>query len=173
MPSGRTHDRLTYLAALPVAWAAYAYAQSAAHAAIATAGLLFGGLMFGPDLDVKSVQYYRWGPLRWVWWPYQRMFRHRSFWTHGVLVSLAVRLVYFAAVVGGLGAIAYALVNTYLAPVALPAEVPASLAGILAPDSTLLWMALAGLWLGGALHTWADVSVSFGKRALKGPRKRR
>lgn len=173
MPSGRTHDRITYLAVLPAAWAAYAYAQSPAHAALAAAGLLFGGLMFGPDLDLKSVQYYRWGPFRWIWWPYQRMFRHRSFWTHSVIASLAVRLVYFALVVGGIGAIAYALIDTYVARLDRQAILPPDVVGARKPDTISLGMALAGVWLGGALHTWADVSVSFGKRALRGRRKRR
>ncbi|MBO9539572.1 metal-binding protein [bacterium] len=173
MPSGRTHDRITYLAALPVAWGAFAYAQSALHAALAAVGVLFGGLMFGPDLDVKSVQYYRWGPLRWIWWPYQRMFRHRSVWTHGVIASLAVRLVYFALVIAGLGAIAYALINTYVARLDLPAGLPIDLSSLYLRDPASFGMALGGLWLGGALHTWADVSVSFAKRAFKRRRKGR
>jgi uncharacterized metal-binding protein len=172
MPSGRTHDRITYLFAAPAAFAAYAYARSPMHALLAAVGVLFGGLMFGPDLDVKSVQYYRWGPLRWIWWPYQRMFRHRSAWTHGIVASLIVRLVYFALVVAVLGAIAYALFATYVPGLDLAALFPRSLAGVGPLDPTDLGMALAGVWLGGALHTWADASVSFAKRMLNRRRKR-
>lgn len=173
MPSGRTHDRLTYLAALPAAWAAYAYAGSPGHALITAAGVLFGGLMFGPDLDVKSVQYYRWGPLRWIWWPYQRMFRHRSVWTHGVLVSLVVRLAYFALVVGVLAAIAYALVATYLPAFAAQGPLPSAMPHLARADHAAIAMGLGGIWLGGALHTWADVVVSGAKRMVRGRRRRR
>ncbi len=28
--------------------------------------------MFGPDLDIYSVQFQRWGFLRWIWLPYQK-----------------------------------------------------------------------------------------------------
>ncbi|HEY9900338.1 MAG TPA: metal-binding protein [Pantanalinema sp.] len=173
MPSGRTHDRITYLFALPAAWAAYAYAGSLVHALLAAAGVLFGGLMFGPDLDVKSVQYYRWGPLRWIWWPYQRMFRHRSVWTHGVIASLAVRLAYFTLVVAVAGAIAYALFATYVPGLDLQGILPRDLSGVRRTDPVGLGVALAGIWLGGALHTWADVSVSLARRAFGRRRRRR
>jgi uncharacterized metal-binding protein len=56
--------------------------------------------MFGPDLDVYSRQYRRWGMLRWIWIPYQRGMRHRSFWSHGPVVGTAVRILYLSAWLG-------------------------------------------------------------------------
>lgn len=122
MPSGRTHDRITYLSTLPALMATHALLGAWEPALWVAGGLLFGGLMFGPDLDVKSVQYYRWGPLRWIWWPYQRLFRHRSPWTHGLLGGLLVRVVYLGLATTGLGAIAFALMHTYVTPLSVRVE---------------------------------------------------
>lgn len=55
--------------------------------------------MFGPDLDIYSLQYKRWGYLKWLWTPYQRGMRHRSFISHGFLVGTIVRLWYLLSFV--------------------------------------------------------------------------
>ena len=83
MPSGRTHDAITWLAAVPAAAAAWFLTESVLLTSVVTGATLFGGLMFGPDLDIQSRQYTRWGPLRFIWWPYKVVFRHRSRLTHG------------------------------------------------------------------------------------------
>jgi uncharacterized metal-binding protein len=57
-------------------------------------GFMFGGLMFGPDLDIYSVQYQRWGFLRWIWLPYQKSLRHRSFLSHGPIIGTTLRVLY-------------------------------------------------------------------------------
>lgn len=173
MPSGKTHDRITFLAALPAGLGCHAYLGAWEPAVAVAGGVLFGGLMFGPDLDVKSVQYYRWGPLRWIWWPYQRMFRHRSPWTHGLAWGLVVRLLYLTLVTGAMAAIAFALVHTYVMPLSFSVDAHAL---FVAPDqltARLLMAGLVGTWLGGALHTWADVVVSALKRRLGGRRRGR
>lgn len=69
-------------------------------------GFLFGGLMFGPDLDTYSRQFTRWGILRWIWLPYRRSMRHRSVLSHGPIVGTIVRLVYlFSWLAVGVGLI--------------------------------------------------------------------
>lgn len=172
MPSGKTHDRITWLATVPAALGCHAYLGAWEPALAVAGGVLFGGLMFGPDLDVKSVQYYRWGPLRWIWWPYQRMFRHRSAWTHGLAWGLIVRLVYLGLVSGALAAIGFALVHTYVAPLTWTLEAQSLLVPPDQPSARLVVAGLVGTWFGGALHTWADVSVSALQRWLQ-PRRRR
>lgn len=173
MPSGKVHDRITYLSAVPACVAAHAAVGSWEPALILAGGLLFGGLMFGPDLDVKSVQYYRWGPLRWIWWPYQRMFRHRSPWTHGLVWGLGVRIAYLAIVSGLLAAVAFALIHTYVRPIPWRLEATTIRGWLLTPSSRQVLWALMGLWAGGALHTIADVTVSAVKRWFRPARKRR
>jgi len=173
MPSGKTHDRLTYLASVPAACAVHAAVGAWEPALWAAGGVLFGGLMFGPDLDVKSVQYYRWGPLRWIWWPYQRMFRHRSVWTHGLAWGLIVRLIYLTAVTAMLGAIAFALVHTYVTPLTWRFHPQAVVDLIEKPTGREVYWTLLGTWAGGALHTVADVTVSAFKRGARPRRSRR
>src|SRR5918912_4036069 len=98
MPSGKTHDLVTAALAPPTFAAAWGLTGSLALSAAATAGLLFGGLMFGPDLDIQSRQYARWGVLRFLWLPYKAVFRHRSRWSHGIVFGTLIRVVYFASV---------------------------------------------------------------------------
>ncbi|AFY30962.1 metal-binding protein [Calothrix sp. PCC 7507] len=94
MPSGRTHDRIT-LYALPFVAGVTLWQTHSSNATLLVAGgFLFGGLMFGPDLDIYSVQFQRWGFLRWIWLPYQKSLRHRSFLSHGPIIGTTLRVVY-------------------------------------------------------------------------------
>src|ERR1043166_5581959 len=97
MPSGKTHDAITMLLAVPTFVAAWGVTRSVALALVVTAATLFGGLMFGPDLDIQSRQYARWGVFRFLWLPYRSVFRHRSRWSHGIIFGTLIRVVYFAA----------------------------------------------------------------------------
>src|ERR687893_1192069 len=99
MPSGRTHDAVTIILAAPTFVAAWGVTGSVAQAVVATAAMLFGGFMFGPDLDIQSRQYTRWGVFRFLWFPYKVLFRHRSRWSHGIIFGTLIRVVYFTAVV--------------------------------------------------------------------------
>jgi uncharacterized metal-binding protein len=60
-------------------------------------GFMFGGFMFGPDLDIYSRQFQRWGFLRWIWLPYQKSLRHRSFLSHGPIIGTTLRVVYLTS----------------------------------------------------------------------------
>ncbi|HWW75088.1 MAG TPA: metal-binding protein, partial [Pyrinomonadaceae bacterium] len=98
MPSGKTHDMVTLVLAAPTFAAAWGLTGSLALSVAATVAMLFGGLMFGPDLDIQSRQYTRWGVFRFLWLPYKVAFRHRSRWSHGIVFGTLIRVVYFAAV---------------------------------------------------------------------------
>lgn len=103
MPSGRTHDRIT-LWGLPFVTAlTFARTQSGNVTLILAGAYLFSGLMFGPDLDLYSRQYQRWGYLRWIWIPYQKALRHRSFFSHGLVVGTTLRIVYLSCWLSILG----------------------------------------------------------------------
>ncbi len=96
MPSGRVHDRITYWC-LPFVIAPTAMlTHSLVTTAIVGLSFLVGGLMLGPDLDIHSVQYTRWGPLRWIWLPYQRAIKHRSSLSHGPIIGTTLRVVYLS-----------------------------------------------------------------------------
>ncbi len=94
MPSGRTHDSITLWSLPIVAAATFGLTQSGNLTLLVSGGFLFAGLMFGPDLDIYSQQYKRWGILRWIWLPYRRSMKHRSIFSHGVLVGTIGRIFY-------------------------------------------------------------------------------
>lgn len=97
MPSGRTHDSITLWCLPIVTGATWFYTNSAPLAIVVAGSYLFAGLMFGPDLDIYSHQYKRWGWLRWLWLPYRKLFRHRSVYSHGFLIGTIVRLLYVSS----------------------------------------------------------------------------
>lgn len=100
MPSGRTHDQIT-LGMLPgIALLTLILSRSASLTLCLSGAFLFSGLMFGPDLDIYSVQYKRWGWLRVIWLPYQKLLHHRSWLSHGPIIGTVLRLVYLGLWVG-------------------------------------------------------------------------
>ncbi len=111
MPSGQTHDRITLWTVPLVSGIGYFLTQNGKLALILTGGFLFSGLMFGPDLDIYSVQYKRWGWFRWIWIPYRSAIRHRSQLSHGLLIGTILRLIYISLIIlilsGMIAAIAY------------------------------------------------------------------
>jgi uncharacterized metal-binding protein len=98
MPSGRTHDRITLWSLPWIVGLAWLLSRSGELTLLVSGSFLFSGLMFGPDLDIHSVQYRRWGLLRWIWRPYQSTIRHRSWLSHGWLVGTVVRLLYLGII---------------------------------------------------------------------------
>src|SRR5437868_6521284 len=106
MPSGKTHDAITFILAAPTFVAAWGLTGKVALALLATGAMLFGGFMFGPDLDIQSRQYARWGIFRFLWLPYRVMFRHRSRWSHGIIFGTLIRVLYFTAIIALLTAAA-------------------------------------------------------------------
>ncbi|ACB51231.1 conserved hypothetical protein [Crocosphaera subtropica ATCC 51142] len=99
MPSGRTHDRITYLSLPPLAVIAYLLTGRGEWLLWLSGAYLFSGLMFGPDLDIYSLQYKRWGMIRWIWLPYQSCFKHRSFFSHGLIVGTVIRVIYLFSII--------------------------------------------------------------------------
>ncbi|MEB3311204.1 MAG: metal-binding protein [Snowella sp.] len=100
MPSGRTHDRITVWSVPLIVGLTYGVTRSGQLTVLVMIAFLFSGLMFGPDLDIYSVQYKRWGWLRWIWIPYRSLIRHRSVLSHGFLIGTLLRLVYLSLIAG-------------------------------------------------------------------------
>jgi uncharacterized metal-binding protein len=169
MPSGRTHDALTFLLAVPAFGVAFLATRSVTAAGVIAVAFVFGGLMFGPDLDTVSRQYSRWGPLRLLWFPYRSFFSHRSRFSHGLIFGALIRVIYFMGVltiVLYLGAYAYAsIVGGRLIGIFDTAHVWQPVG-----EFTRQWMGanflaltFVGLWLGAASHTFTDVAGSYVK----------
>lgn len=109
MPAGKVHDRITYWSLPPLTALVYGLTQKAHLAGLFALAYLFSGLMFGPDLDIHSVQYRRWGLLRWLWLPYRRAIKHRSWLSHGFLAGTVLRLLYLSLIGASMGFIALIL----------------------------------------------------------------
>jgi uncharacterized metal-binding protein len=170
MPSGRTHDLIT-LALAPAGFVgALVYWGRPLVALLATAAMIFAGLMFGPDLDLDSKQYRRWGPLRFIWFPYMVAFSHRSRLSHGLVLGTIFRVLYFIAVLALLLTLGLYLRQRYLYGVQTTwgAEFRQVSLGLgefwNRTDKQYLWAAFAGLWLGAAAHTISDLIWSIAKK---------
>jgi uncharacterized metal-binding protein len=166
MPSGKTHDAITIILAAPTFAVAWGLSGNLASALVATCAMLFGGLMFGPDLDIQSRQYTRWGVFRFLWLPYRGMFRHRSRWSHGIIFGTLIRVAYFVIVLALIVSVAVYL-RALLVTGAPPSFDDVARAWRAIEDGVrqsvgghALWAGLAGLWWGAASHTLTDVTWS-------------
>jgi uncharacterized metal-binding protein len=166
MPSGRTHDAITIILAGPTFVAAWGVTGNLVLALVATAAMLFGGFMFGPDLDIQSRQYARWGIFRFLWLPYRALFRHRSRWSHGIIFGTLIRVLYFTLVLA-LIVTASVYLRAMLANGPLPSfdemmqawrAIEAGVRENVAEHA--VWAVMAGLWWGAASHTLTDVAWS-------------
>lgn len=98
MPSGRTHDRITFFCLIPLGILAVLFSRDAQLTLILLGGFLFSGLMFGPDLDIHSVQFNRWGWFKFVWLPYRKILRHRGIVSHGPIIGTVFRIIYLSII---------------------------------------------------------------------------
>ena len=174
MPSGRTHDAITILLAVPTLAATYAVTTSIFASLVVAVAFIFGGVMFGPDLDVVSRQYSRWGPFRILWFPYRSFFKHRSRFSHGLIFGALIRVIYFMGILT-LAIYVLAYIYGYFAGV--------TPTGLLSLTRTwqpvgefsknhlgdrFLLLTFIGLWLGAASHTFTDLAGSFVKTGRGG-----
>ena len=167
MPSGRVHDLVTVVLAVPTSIGAFVWFKDAWPAAVVTAAFLFGGMVFGPDLDTKSRQYSRWGIFRILWMPYRMFFKHRSRFTHGLMFGSLFRVIYFIGVVT-LVMYVISLAWTGISDGSVPEiqdfarawQLIARLANNYLGENFLI-LSFAGLWLGAATHTFSDMAITY------------
>jgi uncharacterized metal-binding protein len=167
MPSGKTHDAITFVLAAPTFAAAFVATAELSISIAVTAAFLFGGLMFGPDLDTASKQYSRWKFLRPLWFPYRTAFKHRSRWSHGLVIGTLFRVVYFMGVVS-LAAYAAFLINASIAGGDVPelsvfADSWHRFGGYIRSGlgEHFLPALFIGMWTGAASHTFTDMAGTY------------
>ncbi len=167
MPSGRTHDAITFLLAAPAFAVAYSATGNFGSSVIVTSAFVFGGLMFGPDLDTVSRQYSRWFIFRFLWYPYRSFFKHRSRFSHGLVLGALIRVIYFLGILT-LCAFAATYMFTAFSGGKLPeASQGAGVWGAIGDftrakfGENSLVLVFLGLWLGAASHTFTDMAGSF------------
>ena len=171
MPSGKSHDRIT-LWLLPVVLAAtFVFTVDMPLTVMVGISFLLGGLMMGPDLDIQSVQYRRWGPVRWIWYPYQEMVKHRSTWSHGPVIGTLVRVAYLGVWIGLFMVIGVVTINHFWqAQLSWPMVEPA-LKRVMTRYSKQWLALLAGLEVGALSHYTSDWLASTVKKKRRSSKK--
>ena len=109
MPNGKQHDRITHITAPIIGVGVFGVLTNIKNGVDLMSALIltlilmsayyFSSLMFNGDLDTNSRPYNRWWLFKMLWVPYQVMFKHRSFWTHGIIVGTVVRLLYLSPLI--------------------------------------------------------------------------
>ena len=169
VPSGKTHDKITVvtaIAAVPVWWWESA-TKDWAGLAVGLTAYFFSGFWLSDDLDTHSIAYKRWGALRWLWLPYQKLVPHRSWVSHGIGFGPIFRVAYFLVMLWAtMRSVLWGLLQVHI-PVSRDA-VLGSFWGLTTDWTTAhpSWAmcALIGLVLGGVTHSVADAIVSWAKR---------
>lgn len=98
MPSGKTHDIITVITIPAIASVLTYFNVSYILTFIVIFSYLFSSFMFNGDLDIKSKPYKRWFILKFIWIPYQKIFKHRSIYTHGYIIGTIIRLIYLSII---------------------------------------------------------------------------
>ncbi len=157
MSSGKVHDKVTWYLAIPFFGFCWAFLNSFGESSFCTCSFIFSGLMFGPDLDTKSKQYKRWGFLRFLWIPYQKLGGHRSFLnqSHDSLFGPILRFLYLFCIFGSL-----ALLISYFAKINL-FDLLNKLNNSFSIDYLrLLLLFLMGTYIGSLSHQLTDWAYS-------------
>lgn len=95
MSSGKTHDRVNSIFITLLVLVLFFYNLiNDVSILYFVLGFMVGTFYLGPDLDLRSNLYYRWGALRFIWHPYQNILAHRSVWSHFPLISDIIRYIW-------------------------------------------------------------------------------
>ena len=113
MPSGMTHDRITLWTLPWVSSITYGLTHNGDLTLLLSGGFLFSGLMFGPDLDIHSIQFKRWGWLKVIWKPYQQLMHHRSLFSHGPIIGTCIRVLYLSLFIASIAILAVGLAQLF------------------------------------------------------------
>jgi len=164
MPSGKVHDKIAIISTIPVFITGYSlFNISMDKCIILTLCTLFSQLMFGPDLDAKSTQYKRWGLFRWIWLPYRKIFRHRSRFSHGLILGPILRCIYllcFAFItIIGINFLLYKYFNITVALKML--YIIKKIVLKLHCFNPFILLVISGFFIGAAIHTLTDKIMSF------------
>lgn len=138
MPNGKTHDKITFIILPIISILSYYFTTDIKSTLILMFTYFFASIMFNGDLDTNSRPYNRWWIFKLIWIPYQLMFTHRSFFTHGLIIGTVIRILY-------LGIIPFIIF-----------WLKGDLEVITSIDLSILILIFIGLELGSVVHTISD-----------------
>lgn len=96
MPNYKIHDTVAVIAAPVLLTTIYLPTNDIVLASTITGTFLFSNYYLSPDLDIDSIMNRRWGFMRFIWYPYKKLFSHRSLWTHSGPLSATIRAIYLS-----------------------------------------------------------------------------
>lgn len=103
VPGGKTHDKINIIVLFIVLLGLFSLLEGpklpfpdryleSRRITVFSLSYLFGTFFLSPDLDIKSGPYKRWGVLKVIWRPYQKVFGHRGVLHHPVLGPIILTL---------------------------------------------------------------------------------
>jgi uncharacterized metal-binding protein len=167
MSSGRTHDRITLLSLPILTGISLSFTRNAELTLWVAGSFLFGGLMFGPDLDIHSNQSIRWGWFGWLWQPYRRAIPHRSIFSHGPIIGTVCRLLYVAMWLALGGLISQSIYHFWGWPTWNELQIWRSIQKFVLQHFPTLLGIFVGLEIGAMSHYSADFLSSLAKSLSK------
>lgn len=159
MPSFKTHDNITFLFSPLIFIGAWFITHNWIFTFLIFISFIFSGLMFSGDIDLKSKQYKRWGLLRWIWIPYQRLIPHRSSLSHGLIIGTIFRLSYLSLVIILFLLIVLGIINHLIHDNRITSDILMNLnrvKDILFQNKYYLLAIFVGVCIGGISHTITD-----------------
>jgi uncharacterized metal-binding protein len=141
MPNGKTHDKITFIVAPIISVIAYYFMVDIKNTFILMFAYFFASLMFNGDLDTNSRPYNRWFIFKMIWIPYQLMFKHRSIFSHGLIIGTLIRIIYLSIIPIIIILFKYEFNNIFV---------------FINENTTLLIISIIGLEIGSAIHTISD-----------------
>lgn len=159
--SGKQHD-CSIKITTPCVWlGVYSSTHNVTIASLITVGHVIGGLWLSPDLDLDSLPFKRWGLIKCIWLPYQRLIPHRGRFfnrnplSHAPIVGTGLRLLYLAAIVAGAIALLDAATNSNLG---------SSLISAINKNQNILSYAASGIEVSAFIHLVMDITATYSRR---------
>lgn len=165
MATGKTHDKITIIMIpliFTIFWNININLVNDIKKAVICSLLgvfiyVFAGYMFSGDLDIKSTEYYRWGIFKCIWLPYQKIFKHRSIFTHGFILGPSIRILYIYIIYLIICALFYSLNIIKLST----ADIVKNTYLFIMKDKILFFISYLAIFLGAGIHTITDIVHSF------------
>ena len=99
MTSGKNHTKIGLLC-LYILFSAWFMYYNLVNTFAFVTGFVFGLIYLSPDLDIKNSDPYKaWGPIRFLWWPFQKLVKHRGI-SHHIIFGSVVIIAYFLLIFG-------------------------------------------------------------------------
>lgn len=171
MATGKTHDKITIML-IPAMVLIFVLINNSffnnlgdiiTYTLLGIAVYIFGGYMFSGDLDIISTETRRWGYLKFIWIPYQKIFDHRSIFTHGFILGPTIRLIYLYGIIL---IICMPLYNLSIINLSTSEIIDITYEFIIS-NKTLCFNLFIGLFLGSGVHTATDIIHSILKKNFK------